>query len=415
MAAILVSFIGTGSRSGGEYETAKYLFDGETNKRETSVFGSALLQHLKDNGRGIEKWLILGTEKSIWSELIKMFPATLLSPEEEKARDFLEEQAVYCQTDQDYASRISQTHLDNWQKTLTDKLSDTKIICRLVGTGSTLESQQKIVEALLEFIDEGNEIIFDVTHGLRNQPIIVSFALMYLRYLRNIEIENIRFYYGAIDLDGKVVRLDFCNQLFQASEAVATFRQTGNFVKIGQSLGLPANDVEKIAFLDETNNPDKKLAESVKTRLNKTADIDVVRRGLIPDFEKALEWAEDTNLEFRYWRKSRFAFEHKQFLKAIVLLWEAILVAGCKRYRLADLTDFRNRDQAERQLRRELGIISPQKVDVLEKVEYLRNAVAHGTKTVRDDVKEATENQNKFKNIYLEGEELLRFLIGDLR
>ena len=84
MATVLVSFIGIGtptdadtsSKSG--YRTAKYNFPAEKDfaveEIEASIFGSVLLKRLQNMNRQVSRWLILGTEQSIWDDLIDVFP-----------------------------------------------------------------------------------------------------------------------------------------------------------------------------------------------------------------------------------------------------------------------------------------------------------------------------------------------------
>lgn len=228
MATVLVSFIGTGRLSDNQetksqYATTEYCFDFATKQNiTTSIFGSALLEYLKANGSKVERWLIMGTAQSIWCDLIEMFGETkrdeILTTNEDNLNLW---HKLYAESARRDHSQIEQADLDKWQALLTAHLPDTKVLCRLVGTATKADSQKKIFAALLEAIEDGNDVVFDVTHGLRNQPIITSFALMYLRWLRNVK--NVEFYYGALELKGEVVKLDFCQELLEATEAVAIF------------------------------------------------------------------------------------------------------------------------------------------------------------------------------------------------
>ena len=67
---VLISFIGTGRKAANEgkqeYEKAIYgLTDGS--QRESSLITSVLYHHLKP-----DKLIVIGTAKSIWSELDKL-------------------------------------------------------------------------------------------------------------------------------------------------------------------------------------------------------------------------------------------------------------------------------------------------------------------------------------------------------
>ena len=421
MATVLVSFIGTGSRSGGEYEAIQYLFENEANPRKASIFGSALLQHLKDNNRSVEKWLILGTEKSIWSELVKMFPSLFSDDQRElkdkayeSQRNFLEEQAVYCKSEKTYQSKILQENLDEWQKILTDNLMDTKVYCRLVGDASNQNSQNKIFDNLKEAINDNDSIVFDVTHGLRNQPIITSFVLMYLRYLKKIPIENIKFYYGSLDSDeastGRVIELDFCNELMKATEAVAIYEQTGNYEQIGNNLNLSENfsmNTSILRFADEVNRSDRQTPKKIREDL-KSGTLDSIQSTLKPILIEALDWTEKDSFAERLGNKAKISFDHKQYLKAIVLLWEAILVAGCKKYQIGNPDSKDARNDAEDALYKKLKTDDR---EVLRKIEWLRNSVAHSSPTKDGDVQRALNDECLFQALFEKGWELFKKLL----
>ncbi|MFV0388480.1 MAG: TIGR02221 family CRISPR-associated protein, partial [Pyrinomonadaceae bacterium] len=276
MATVLVSFIGTGNKIGNEneetskagYEQVEHKFDNGS-KVKTTIFGSALLKYLTDKDDTVDAWLIMGTPQSIWCDLIQMFDEpvseTLQDLEIKQQYNFLAEEAGKDVGNKGtLRSLINQEHLDKWNEILSKKLKSTKVICKEVGDATESDSQTKIFESILQTINEGDKVVFDVTHGLRNQPIITSFVIMYLRYLKNIK--EVEFYYGAKDLDGKVVRLDFCTELLRATEAVAIYAQTGNSVQIGKNLGMSDSferKLEKLVFSDEVNRTDPQIPKDL--------------------------------------------------------------------------------------------------------------------------------------------------------
>lgn len=212
MVQILVSFIGTGVHKGNElsgmsktgYQPVEYLFP-DASTHTTTVFGSALIKYLQN----VDAWLIMGTPQSIWCDLVGMFNDSDNDDKEtqiiESTDDIFEvwttlkDEAVSDYKNKTKESKISPKDLEVWEKVLSDNLVNTKVTCRLVGEATDSDSQNKIFNALFEFINNKDEVIFDVTHGLRNQPIITSFVIMYLRYLKEIDINDIKFYYGALD------------------------------------------------------------------------------------------------------------------------------------------------------------------------------------------------------------------------
>ncbi len=416
MATVLISFIGTGSRSGSQYDLTEYFFKDETNPREVAIFGSALLQHLKDNGQNVEKRLILGTEKSIWSELIKMFPEllsddkrTLTDKNYESQRESLEDEAIYCQSDKDHQSKISQDKLDAWEKIITDNLANTEVKCRKVGYAADSVSNNAIFREILDSVNDKDRVVFDVTHGLRHQPIITSSVIMYLRYLKNIT--DVEFYYGAKDLDGKVIKLDFCNELLKATEAVAIFEQTGNYEQIGKQLKMTNGfdtDISKALFADEMHKADKETPSRIIEKLEQTNfDNKPLNESLANFLKKALSWARNDSFAERLKEKAENAFKNGQYFKAIASLWEGLGVASCdvakknEHGNQIDPNDFKQRNWAVK--RREGYRLQEDNDNQLKNVEHLRNTVLHGSVDKKEKIQEATEDLSKFEKIFKGG------------
>jgi cell division protein DivIC len=419
MATVLVSFIGNGNMSGGEYIPTDYCFDGEEQTRKTKIFGSALLQHLKDKNRQINSWLIMGTKESIWFDLVEMIPNYTLNDDENKLWELLFKNAS---NSDDYPSEISQENLDKWQKTLTVRLTDTNVICSLVGDATTKKSQESIFKSLLKVIQKGDEVVFDVTHGLRNQPIITSFILMYLRYLKEIKIENIEFYYASLDLkkkEGKVHQLGFCNEILKATEAVAIYEQTGNYEQIGKNLKLSDSfntKLEKLTFLDEVNKTNPEIPNQLNDEISQ-ANFTPLQQSLANKFKSPLHWASKETLATQLRQKAIFAFERQQYFKAVSILLEAVIVAYgeiCGDVDILNNLDLHfYRDRAENEL---IKVLNQNENQTLKNLKKLRNAIAHGTdangvETEAIMAREAVADENKLKQVFNDGNNLFAKII----
>jgi cell division protein DivIC len=433
MATVLVSFIGTGNHVGnvGEdaskagYEPVSYNFDNGLQVK-TTIFGSALHKYLisKDTKETVDSWLIMGTPQSIWCDLIQMFDepiAEILKAENiKKQYEYLKTQARKdVGNNGKLQSQIRQEHLEDWQKVLTDKLGLTKVICKEVGDATKQESQNKIFESLLDVIKYEDKIVFDVTHGLRNQPIITSFVIMYLRYLKNIT--DVEFYYGAKDLDGKVIKLDFCNELLKATEAVAIFEQTGNYEQIGKQVNLDADfntKIKKITFADEMHRASSELPNDLKNKLEKTTFDKPIEESLSGRLIKALDWSDDLSFAKRLCNKAVSNKNKRQYFKAIASLYEAIAIASCLVVKereiniTLDTSKYNDRDYALND--KKSGI--PTKLDAsengkLSSLKSLRNAILHGTDTNATQIANAIDDEEKFIKIFQGGETVFDTII----
>lgn len=436
MATVLISFIGTGfitkdeksvNTSKGKYLKTPYKFNFENDEKvfESSIFGSALLQYLKTKDQQVERWLVLGTKESIWCDLIDLFgeekqEEILMSNEKIYSTwEHLYNEAEKYRGNRNYKSEIIQEDLNYWQNVLTEHLKETNLICQIVGTASDTDSQKRLFETLLNYINSGDNLVFDVTHGLRNQPIIASFVLMYLRWLRNIN--DIDFYYGAIDLGGEVVKLDFCKEILKATEATAIFKETGNFVSIGKCLNVGEefnSDLEKINFADEMNRTDTRLAKKAISKI-RTSESSPLHSSLSDELMKAVKWSEQSSLAQKLKHKSAEAFDHKQFLKSISLLHEAIFVAYGEKYLPKEnlrLETYKDRKIAREKL--ESAIEGKSDEQILKNIGKLRNSIIHGTDANgREEeakiAREAIVDEIKFRKIFKEGQKLLNRILSN--
>ncbi len=415
MATVLVSFIGKGSfdkEGKRNYRKANYKFAQDEGHDEalfknSSLFGVSLLKRLQACKRGVDRWLVMGTQISTWDALLECV-------ESDKDNEL---ENIYLQIGEAVEqSNATQSLLDKWQTELNN-FATTKIICRLVGTADGFESQEKIWQALAETIKDGDKIVLDVTNGLRHQPVIASFMVMLLRWLR--DVKKVDLYYRAFELTAKendedvcpVIRLPLCNELLEATEAVSMLKQTGNFSPLGKWFNLSANNLEKVVFTDEINHPEKGFATKLRGEL-KSQSHNSFQTTLSPLLDEALDWASETSLAHIYKRKAQFAFEHEQYFQSIAFLWEAVMVAGCQKYSISQPMSFDSREAARKQLKSK---INEQDKEVLQKIEYLRNAIMHGTELEPSRVKSSIESALKdsvvFNKIYNEGTSLLNSLL----
>jgi CRISPR-associated Csx2 family protein len=418
---VLVSFIGTGQtprdekqevlpKSRGKYLLANYRFhhNEQIIEKQTTVFGSALLDFLvNQERRKVSKWLLMGTPQSNWCDLIEAFP-------KETQDEIIENNLTLWSKLDDEAKRrnqseISPSDLSEWSDVLTQYSKKTEIICRLVGTAVKSDSQNLIIESLLDVVHSGSEVIFDVTHGLRNQPIISTFALMYLKNIRNIT--NLDFYYGAFELGGEVVKLDVCNEIIKAIEAAAIFKQTGNYRQIGNQLDISESfksRLDYVAYTDETLKPRQDKAKILLTE-SKKATNNPIKSSLSEKFAEALDWANEPSSALVWKKKAEMAFEREQYFKAIALLWESVLIAECERIGVVDSSKQSEREKADERLKKRM------KTSNFWNLKNLRNSILHGTTPDSRDVKvlKAIDSLKDFTNIFDEGKKLFDEILSN--
>lgn len=110
-----------------------------------------------------------------------------------------------------------------------------------------VEDLWTIFERLTECIDDGDRVLFDITHGFRSFPVIALIALSFLRVVKQIEIVGV--VYGAFeaklpDSDEKpVFDLTPMVSLLQWTAATDQFLRTGNASGLRSLLPVEMGDL----------------------------------------------------------------------------------------------------------------------------------------------------------------------------
>lgn len=427
MAAALISFIGTGmrpqegdvrslSRSG--YVRATYRFPAPAEAADhletASLFGAALLLWLRASGRPVSRWLVLGTPPSLWCDLAEAFP-------EGRGDGLLDcfDRVADAVKDRNTPEAL----LREWERTLAAIADEPELQFRITGAGETPASQWQLWNAILAAVGEGDEVILDITHGFRHLPVLASFMVMLLRWLRSVP--RVDLYYGALDMGPAhgdqgfpVLHLPLCGALLEATEAVATLRHTGSYGALADCLQEPGElkeRLQRVAFADEINQADPDVARTALERLD-ALPADALNAPLAALLAGPLGEVARARPAERLGGKARLAFDHGQLLKALGLLWEGVCVAGCLLHHCGDEMHYQPRTRAGQLLKEKSAFgMTNERKDALERLRQLRNAAMHGTDGAeRQDVREALRDPAAFARIFREGEALLHHLIGQL-
>ena len=390
MATVLAGFLGAPPRDVPDtpqgYKDAKYQFGGEATPRAAKFFSIALRQYLNDNGRGPQRWLILGTEKSMWDALYQAVPKS--------ERDAPFEQALKDVSAAARQDSVDQGILRKWSDELS-RLLKIEVICFLTGNAEDETGQAKVWSAMEQQIGQGDDVIFDITHSLRHFAVISTFSVMLLRELR--DIKSVDFYYGALELTtagiSRVIHMPICQQLSNATQAVATHRLTGDFRSLGECLDVSSefdNNLKTVAYADELNRPKAQLAEQLQEEALQSDNF--LAQVLNPKLQTSLDWVSRQGLDIQYGHKAQRAFECGQYFKAIAYLFEALALAQMyyENEKRTDYLHFGRRNKAREELVNvatyEELFNSNQEAELALKtynqMRFLRNAVLHGTKAV---------------------------------
>lgn len=129
-----------------------------------------------------------------------------------------------------------------------------KYKCRIktitIEDGKTEEEIWNIFEKIYDSFKEGDEVIFDITHGFRSIPMLALTVLNYAKVLKNIKLQGI--YYGAYEARNKesniapIFNLTIYNEILEWASAVSIFVDYGNGAALYDLYKELSSEQEKI-------------------------------------------------------------------------------------------------------------------------------------------------------------------------
>lgn len=79
-----------------------------------------------------------------------------------------------------------------------ERLEDPRIRLVPIPVGKNTDEMWKLFDIILSHIDEGDQVIFDITHGLRSIQFLMFLFAAFLKFARRVEIVSV--FYGAFEL-----------------------------------------------------------------------------------------------------------------------------------------------------------------------------------------------------------------------
>lgn len=415
MPTILVSFLGKGlkerpdsPRSG--YLKTRYDFSAVwpgAAVRETSLFGAALLEHLRaDRREDVTRWLVLGTSASLWSEL----RLGLADPDADRHCDpyFAIDERVVAQTADPAA-------LAAWEAYLNQEAHGRlNFWLVLTGAGLTSESQNAICRALFDHVPEESDVAFDISHGFRHQPVLAAFAIGLMR--RTHRLRRADFYSGVWEArdresgNAPVLRLDLCPRLLQMTESAAVLNIVGNYAPLAHQAGLKAADpwfFESTHQLGRARAGIELLQSEVRRQEGASDALEAQAAKLLA---KHLASAAATDLTGRFYARARQALAVKNYMTAIVLCYEMLLLQEIQSAAPgSNEMNYSSRKAARDRLQHRLH---GEDRKVFRLVREVRNACAHGCRPDRSDARQVLGNRKLFVKLVEDAIDLFDRLAG---
>ncbi len=152
---------------------------------------------------------------------------------------------------------------------ILEALNDSRIQRIDIPTGRTTEEMWETFKIITQHVDEGDRVIFDITHGLRSLPFLVFLFATYLKAAKNVSIEAI--YYGALELSDS--KNGIPAPVIELSEFVSMIdwlTATTRFVKIGD--GQPLASLLEAAIPSSEELKSNPATRHLRNQLKKSAE-----------------------------------------------------------------------------------------------------------------------------------------------
>lgn len=198
MSKILISFIGTGikdknDREGRDYVPATYKLGEQTKK--TKFVSKALSDFLQPN-----KMFLIGTPHSMWEEVYKTFS-------EESGSfniDTYVEIGDWCERADSETPADGLPHKSEIEKAIGE---DSKaFIIRYGINDEQIIENIDVILGLSRYIENNDEVIFDITHCFRSIPLLIMQLILYLKQVSAKHVNISHVYYGMLDIRREIMQ-----------------------------------------------------------------------------------------------------------------------------------------------------------------------------------------------------------------
>lgn len=230
----------------------------------------------------------------------------------------------------------------------------------------------KLLELLSDSLADNEEVIFDITHSFRSQPLLIMLAAVYLRVVKKITIKGI--YYGAFEAKNPPSKLDETKptdvapifdltpfvQLLDLTSATAQFLDTGSSTQLSNMLKslspekALADDIKQISQSFELLRPQELMTSADRLAASIAKEKEAILKELPPvapllnqievEYGKfSMNESDIKNSPEAFLRKQydmiRWYREKNQLVHCVATAKEWVTTLLCVRYG-ADATDF---------------------------------------------------------------------------
>jgi len=401
MAKILISFLGTGSLNLSDsstfknYRTAKYSVD-NTLIGESAFISSVLMDHYK-----YDSMILLGTCKSMWDAIYEYYSAkNNIVPDIDfyvKIGKFIGESNYLTVPDDSIFKEI-------------EKVLPINSKIKIIPYGLNKEEHLQIFAILkdaLSNLQNGDEIILDITHSFRSIPLFATSVINYIKTLSDKKIVFNKVVYGMFeassDFNGITPIIDISStiELQNWSNAAFSFKEYGKGSLLANLLeGEPKKVIQIFSDAVNLNN-----LHQIRTKLTNFQSLSKQDLGnefanlflpdLLESFVARLYKAGNKMYLFQF-ELSKWHRERENYATSYIVFIESTLTYVCEKLKYDHLI-FDNRELAKIEIveKNIFGLKS-----IYKKSNIIRNDIVHNkNRPLTNDIVKLSSFQNDFEKI----------------
>jgi CRISPR-associated Csx2 family protein len=382
---IQISFLGKARQDPKTgYRPACYRFDNQTAVK-TAFFGPGLASIVQP-----DRFYILGTAGSMWDVLL-----------EAQGGQDASENARLELWDKANRNEVDDALLAGFEPLVSARLG-VPCFLRIIPYAQDEAGQVALLSRLAEWAGRDDELVLDVTHGLRHLPMLMLVAAHYLERVRGAKVSEI--YYGALELtpqdgDTPVLKLSGLLRLLDWVQALAAYDASGDygaFPDLLRQAGLPQEITETMknaAFFERTMRPGQAKGQlrRVLDRLDDSI-LDPPAKLFVPVLRERLAWIEGEHYYLRQKNQALRLLEVRDYRGAAMSAFEAFISKQVQE-RDGDISNFNDRESAKSAFEEDAAGGNQALFSAYRDLRDLRNALSHGDVQSRKEVQGALSSE----------------------
>lgn len=388
---VLISFLGTGpleSKENRTYKTAKYSVNGEC-LGEFSFVTAALKKYYQ-----IDKVLLIGTVHSMWEEVYRWFCE---NSNNEFDENIWIDIAEACEN-ANYKSELSILHKEYIEESLG---KDSKVVLIRYGINEQeIAENTNIILGLQQYLNNGDNLIVDVTHSFRSLPLFMMNLLIYLKNVSQKKITISHIHYGMLEMSKElgyapIIDLKSMMDVNDWIIGAYSFSEYGNAYKIAELVKGQDKAVSTllVEFSNLMNLNHLYAIQKISQRLSAIKDKEyqtllpqLTINPIVESFINRFYTKGEKQSLFQL-KVARWQLDHRKYAQAMLTINEAMITYVCEQNHL-EQDNYRHRELAKMALkyRPEAKMLKCDRElkQLYKKLLPLRNSTAHSLETSKN-------------------------------